>query len=290
MKKELFFSLFFLLIFSISNILHGQSKKENLVLTGNLYSDSKIVQMKYDQDNTILKYETVEKKSPIKAALFSLAVPGAGQFYNGNFLLSVVFIVAEAALITTAVIYNNKGNKQTDYFQNYADQHWSVKAYAQWTLNNLPSLNPSLNAGNYHVIDNNGNVVWSELNRLEMDIGGDGGYSHILPPHGEQQYYEEIGKYNQFSSGWDDFTGDNFLNISPHYIYYSDQRGEANNLYRVSTRAVSALYINHVLSALEAAWGASRFNKNLSVSMRLRTLNVANRVEYVPTMNVSFSF
>ena len=30
--------------------------------------------------------------------------------------------------------------------------------------------------------------------------------SHNLPPHGDQQYYELIGKYHQYSSGWNDFT------------------------------------------------------------------------------------
>ena len=289
MKKIL--SLLFVFSFMLSVISYGQLKKDNLVLTGNLHSDSKIVMAKYGQDFTTFKSEAVERKSPVKAGLFSLAVPGAGQFYNGDIWLSAVFVVAEAALITTAVVYNNKGNNQTDFFQNYADQHWNIKAYAQWTLNNLQRIAPDLNASDFPVFDNNGNVILGELNKLETAISIDGGgYSHNLPPHGEQQYYEEIGKYSQFSSGWDDFTGDNYLIISPHFIYYAGQRGDANDLYRISTRAVSFLYINHVLSALEAVWGATRFNNNLSVNMRLRALNLANRVEYVPTMNISYSF
>ena len=288
MKKIMYLLFVLLFVLPIYNFSYCQSAKENIILTGNLYNDSKIAITKFEENNTIVESESVERKSPVKAGLFSLAIPGAGQFYNGDILLSAVFLVAEAAFITTAVVYNNKGNDQTDYFQNYADQHWSVKAYAQWTLNNLSNLNSSLKSEDYNVFDNNGNVVWSELNRMERDIGD--GYSHTLPAHGEQQYYEEIGKYNQFSSGWDDFTGDDYHTISPNYIYYSGQRGEANDLYRVSTRAVTFLYINHVLSALEAAWGASRFNSNLSVNMRLRAINLTGRIEYVPTMNVNYSF
>ena len=293
MKKILFLSFVLFFTLSIYTISYGQSKKENLILTGNLHTDSKTVMAKYEQDIAIFKSETVEKKSPLKAGLFSLAVPGAGQFYNGDILLSAVFVVAEAALITTAVIYNNKGNNQTDFFQNFADQHWSVKTYAQWTLTNLPNIAPDLKANDFPVFDNNGNVVLSELNKLETAIAIDGGgYSHNLPPHGEQQYYEEIGKYSQFSHGWDDAnqSDTDYHILSPRYLYYSDQRGEANDLYKVSTRAVTLLYINHVLSALEAAWGATRFNSNLSINMRLRTLNLANRIEYVPTMNISYSF
>jgi Family of unknown function (DUF5683) len=290
MKKILFLLLFFLFSLYMTGLSYAQSSEKNIKLTGNLLSDSKISLTKFNEDNIISKYEIAQKKSPIKSALFSLAIPGAGQFSNGDYWLSAVFIVAEAAFITTAVIYNNKGNNQTNFFQNYADQHWSVKTYAQWTINHLQYLNSSLDPANYHVFDNNGNVIWSELNRLETDIGD--GYSHNLPPHGEQQYYELIGKYPQYSHGWDDANQNDtdFHILSTEFLYYSDQRGEANDLYRVSARAVALIYINHIISALEAAWGAARFNKNLSVNMRVNALNLAYRVEYVPTLNIKLSF
>ena len=290
MKKILFLLLLFPITLYMTGLSYAQSGEKNIKLTGNLFSDSKISLAKFNEGNIISKYEIAQKKSPIKSALFSLAIPGAGQFSNGDYWLSAVFIVAEAAFITTAVIYNNKGNNQTNFFQNYADQHWSVKTYAQWTINHLQYLNSSLDPANYHVFDNNGNVIWSELNRLETDIGD--GYSHNLPPHGEQQYYELIGKYPQYSHGWDDANQNDtdFHILSTEFLYYSDQRGEANDLYRVSARAVALIYINHIISALEAAWGAARFNRNLSVNMRINALNLAYRVEYIPTLNIKLSF
>ena len=290
MKKILFLLLLFPITLYMTGLSYAQSGEKNIKLTGNLFLDSKISLAKFNEDNIISKYEIAQKKSPIKSALFSLAIPGAGQFSNGDYWLSAVFIVAEAAFITTAVIYNNKGNNQTNFFQNYADQHWSVKTYAQWTINHLQYLNSSLDPANYHVFDNNGNVIWSELNRLETDIGD--GYSHNLPPHGEQQYYELIGKYPQYSHGWDDANQNDtdFHILSTEFLYYSDQRGEANDLYRVSARAVALIYINHIISALEAAWGAARFNRNLSVNMRINALNLAYRVEYIPTLNIKLSF
>ena len=290
MKKILFLLLLFPITLYMTGLSYAQSGEKNIKLTGNLFLDSKISLAKFNKDNIISKYEIAQKKSPIKSALFSLAIPGAGQFSNGDYWLSAVFIVAEAAFITTAVIYNNKGNNQTNFFQNYADQHWSVKTYAQWTINHLQYLNSSLDPANYHVFDNNGNVIWSELNRLETDIGD--GYSHNLPPHGEQQYYELIGKYPQYSHGWDDANQNDtdFHILSTEFLYYSDQRGEANDLYRVSARAVALIYINHIISALEAAWGAARFNRNLSVNMRVNALNLAYRVEYIPTLNIKLSF
>ena len=73
--------------------------------------------------------------------------------------------------------------------------------YAQWTINNIKYLNPSIDPSQYHVFNSNGTLNWSELNRLEGDIGG--GYSHELAPFGTQDYYEITGKYPQFSHGWD---------------------------------------------------------------------------------------
>jgi hypothetical protein len=282
--------LLFLILFSAYTFPQSE-KNHSLMLTGNLKTDSKISLNKFENEKLVTaSFQMADRKSPIKASLFSAILPGAGQFYNGDYLLSAVFAVVEATVIAVAVIYNNKGNQKTDEFQNFADQHWNVKRYAQWTLNNLQHLNPSLNKNDYPVFDNNGNVIWSELNKLETAIGD--GYSHNLPRHGEQQYYELIGKYPQYSHGWDDSNQNDtdFHILSTRFLNYSDQRGEANDLYKVSTRAVAGIYINHILSALEAAWGASRFNKNLSMNMRIRQLNFADKTEFIPTMNFRYNF
>ncbi len=290
MKKLFLSSAIICLSFSALQTGFGQTVSQRYTLTGRLSEDTKTTLEKFNRENLTAKFDLTEKKSPVKAGLFSLLVPGAGQFYNGNYFISAIFVAAEAALITTAVIYNNKGNRKTDEFQNFANQHWSVKTYARWTLNNLKNLNPALNANDYHVFDSNGNVVWQELNRLETDIGD--GYSHNLPLPGEQQYYELIGKYPQYSHGWDDSNQNDtdFHILSPRFTYYSGLRGDANDLYNISTKAVVGIYLNHVISALEAAWGASRFNKNLSMRMTLETINLAGNSEYVPTMNLILSF
>jgi hypothetical protein len=62
----------------------------------------------------------------------SLVIPGAGEFYAGSYWKAAAFVIVEAAVITTAIIYDNKGDDQTERFENYADENWSVVKYAEW--------------------------------------------------------------------------------------------------------------------------------------------------------------
>ena len=50
------------------------------------------------------------------------------------------------------------------------------------------------------------------------------------------------------------------------------------------------IYINHLLSALEAVWGATRFNNDIALNVRVKSINVANRIELIPTLNFKYSF
>ncbi len=59
---------------------------------------------------------------------------------------------------------------------------------------------------------------WERVNWNELNAMTETGVHIHLPPHGEQQYYELIGKYHQYSSGWNDFTGGaNKEIISPNF-------------------------------------------------------------------------
>ncbi len=87
------------------------------------------------------------------------------------------------------------------------------KKYANWTVDNASRINPDITEDNpvLNIFDSNGDVIWSKLNQLETAIGS--WYSHQLAPFNDQQYYEMIGKYQQFNPGWNDF------NYSDAYSY-----------------------------------------------------------------------
>jgi hypothetical protein len=283
--------IFFLLIlFSTFSFCQG-NESGKLELTGNLYADSKIISNSYPELNrNPMADDLPGKKSPVLSGVLSAILPGTGQFYNEDYWIAGVFVVIEAALITTAVVYDNKGDDQTEYFESYADDYmnpdhnWSVVKYAEWLAEYEEADLSKIVISNDESLPPWERVNWAELNAAEKG-------SHNLPPHGEQQYYELIGKYHQYAGGWNDYTGGaNNSQISPNFTYYAGERGEANDYYNTSSTAVMGIYINHLLSAAEAVWGATRFNKNLAVNFRVEPYNTATGTELVPTLKFKFSF
>lgn len=278
------------LLFFISISILGQVKQENFLLTGNLKQDVRLTQQTILLQESNRIFVQPKKKSPMLGGIMSLIIPGAGEIYAGEFWKAGIFIAVEAAVITTAIIYNKKGDDKTADFENFANENWSAERYAQWTLANLSRLNPELNPSDFSVFNSDGSVNWNELNRLERSIGG--GYSHSLAPFGEQQYYEMIGKYPQFSHGWSDSnpSDTDYHILSPYFRSYSSMRGDANDLYGVASTAVIFIYINHFLSALDAAWSVANYNSEIAMNVRVKDLMFAGKHEFVPTFNVSISF
>jgi len=282
----------FVIIFLLFSVKSFSQIDNNFQLTGNLNADSKILLNNYKSDlpvNLII-IQTENKKSPLLAGLFSAILPGAGEFYAESYYKSAIFFAMEAALITVAVIYNKKGDDKTNEFENYADNvtdnsGWSVVRYALW-INQYKGkniqINPNTNLKPWE------RVNWNELNAVEREING---FSHTLARHGDQQYYEMIGKYHQFSPGWWDYKGgSNNFEISPSYAYYSGLRGDANDLYNVSTKAVVGIYVNHFLSVLDAVWSAVSFNKNIALKFRMDAVQVAENYDMCPTIYLKYNF
>ncbi len=288
------------LILFVTSILSAQIENNNL--TGSLFIDSKI-----SFDNTIIKLDSTKtemmpgRKSPLLAAGLSLLIPGAGEFYSESYIKSAIFIAAEVAAITVGLIYDNKGDDQTVVFQNYANSHWDVAKYARWTIDNLEAhlnqeIGNDLNASDYANLFYDAErtkVNLAVLNQLENDIGG--WYSHRIPQKGDQQYYEMIGKYPQFNVGWDDYSdGDRpFVYGDPlteNFKYYSNERGKANDFYNVAKTAVIIVVVNHVLSAVDAAWTTSSYNKNLNISADVKKINLGYRTYYYPQLNLQYHF
>ena len=274
-------------------LVHGQDKKS--YFSGSLINDTQLVLNSISDSNNSLNIDISRStKSPFLSGLMSFAVPGAGQIYTENYLKAGIFLAVEVGAVILAVSYDKKGDDQTELFENYANNNWSAERYARWTIANLNQLNGSLDPINYNLFDNNGKVNWNELNKLESDIGGY--YSHKLAPFGDQQYYEMIGKYPQFNVGWIEFGDD--VNkpfdyetpVVAQFKSYSKERGKANDYYNVAKWAVIAVVSNHFISALDAAWSASKYNKKLKLNISIEEKTIGYYQEYYPKLNLLYNF
>ncbi len=292
-----------ILIILFASITINARPNEAQTLTGSLNADSRIAFHSANKINSDVNPVIEDKmKSPFLAGLFSFILPGAGEFYSESYLKSAIFLVAEAAAITTAIIYDGKGDDQTGFFENYANQNWNVVQYAQWSIN-FARDNGIISNDDFTDVINNGDVNWSRLNQLESKIGSsDVGryYSHRLAPFRDQQYYEMIGKYPQFNPGWDDF-GEGYPDpitapfnygdpVTPHFTYYSGERGKANDFFKIAKTAVTLVVVNHILSAADAAWTASRYNKRLTMNVNMEKVNLGFRTEFYPQLNIQYKF
>ena len=210
------------------------------------------------------------EKSPVLGGVLSAIVPGAGEFYSKSYLKAAIFLAVEAGLWIGYTTYQNKGNTQTDTYQAYANANWDVRRYATWLRDQAGAtgVNPS---------ESNLDVLRTQINAFESTK-----FSHTLPVYGSQQYYELIGKYQNFVPGWKDASPtisatvnyndpNSYVNVKTGmFNSYSFDRQQANEYYDTSTRFITGVIINHVLSAADAVWSVHMFNSNLKVKTGLR--------------------
>lgn len=290
---SLFLILCVSIVFAQSSEQSFKIDEQNIELSGNLRFDARLINstgVSSQQEELYL----AQKKSPFLAGLMSAAIPGAGEIYAGNYWKAAIFMAIEAACITTNIIYNKKADEKTVEFQEFADANWSVVRYAEW-LNNYAS---SLGAGEgarIHIDPDQSKAPWervnfNEVNAVEEQVKT---FSHKLVPYGEQQYYELIGKYHQYNHGWadsDPATSEYFSNLTPMFHKYADMHIEPDKIYQVASTAIVILVTNHILSALDAAWTTSRYNKHLKASMSISETNYLGNIIYYPELSLRLNF
>ena len=228
-------------------------------------------------------------KSPKRAFIYSLIVPGWGQKYAKSHAIKILaFLAIEAGSWMEYFKYHNDGNQKTDEFEAFADEHWiegrvlsetsvdPAQSYRGWLLTE------------YGVVDDD-------------DIGE---FTHHLPETKDQQYYEMIGKYDQFRAGWDDYwenpsyydstdESGNYLFVSPNRAKYEDMRREANDLLDKANKFIMVSLANHVISAIDAALAAKRYNRGKSEEMWLTVraeMKKYSATEEIPILRFTHRF
>ena len=193
-------------------------------------------------------------KSVPKALFFSAVVPGAGQLYAGSWWKALGFLTIEAASWYFYSDYQREGKDIEDEYMTYADANWSEDQY--WLA--IASMSGK-SADDIEALRD-----WEHLN-----------FSHGLHREKDQQYYEMIGKYNQFNYGWNDIYGSTPRPTDPlvyqreqilseKRLYYEQRRDASNRAFKHATTSLTVVMFNHIVSALEAVWTVSRHNRTIA--------------------------
>ena len=200
------------------------------------------------------------------AFFYSMLIPGAGEFYAGSKMKPLLFLGLEASLWSGYFVYHGKGNDKEDEFKAYGDLHYNRDLYDTW---------------------------WNSLDSTEQNQ-----FSHRLPDEKNHEYYENVGKYDQFSVGWEDagVSPEEFDPRNPppsaYRNTYLDTRDESNRMFSRARTFTVCVLANHVLSGFDAALTARSYNKRqerfagLHLKMKMREY----QNESIPQLTLTKSF
>jgi len=228
-----------------------QASGSDMLRSGNVSAEDDEFEVDYSGDKGIYKYEY---KSPKKAFLYSLLIPGWGQTYaKSSIIKPILFLAVEVGSWAGYVKWHGDGNDLTDEFQRYADLNWieGDTSEADFTDPDNP-IYPNLEPQSYR-----GDLLdqYSTVDDDSLD------FTHTLPDTRTQQYYEMIGKYDQFVTGWIGFWDDT-TNVLPEMrVTYENMRKKANDKLDDANTMILVSMLNHLISAFDAALAANRFNK-----------------------------
>ena len=188
------------------------------------------------------------EKSPGRALLLSAILPGAGEFYAGARKRAALFFGLEVAALALWSSWNGEGKDLETEFRQLADSDkgWDVLAYLAWDSSSISSRS-------------------SKTHHLPCQSFIEDDSKEFSDCPDQQQYYELIGKYDQFVAGWTDVNDltenavefseiDSVENYhSAQRLDYEDRRNESNKLLKRATNVTGVILVNHVLSAISAA-------------------------------------
>ena len=220
----------------------------------------------YSINNYSIKQDSLLQPLPTKAMFKSLLIPGWGQYQNKDDIWkTVAFISVEIAGIISSIQLTNKAENIRHDFEKYGDEHWTLERWYNnsrlifpnnWKNILVGTHKLSLNInGNYYFTDELSNLIeiyrWNDISVIR-----------------DRDFYENIGKYDQFVGGWDDkydnpFDGKgNWYTIQKENVesiiltknknYYRELRHESNQLKHYSRYAVTTIMFNHIISGLDA--------------------------------------
>lgn len=193
----------------------------------------------------------MNKKKMTLSIICSAILPGLGELYlytmNRNvYTLARVpaFFALEGYLWYGYHSNHKKGKDIKEEFREYADAHWNLERF----LEQHPCCVSILGCEDY--LDYNNNCQ-----------GKDHFFLYTPREIDEEEYYENVGKYDAFVYGWDDWS-DQADFWTQHRRKYWSMRDESDNYLIRGDQYLMMLLVNRVLSMIDTAWLAYRIGRN----------------------------
>jgi len=187
------------------------------------------------------------------AMIASAVIPGMGELYVAtgskkvaHYLRVPVFLALDAFFWYGYRDNYDKGKDVKAEYERFGDEHWSEERFLL----------------QHPYCDGIGGCdSWQQYN---LEAKGDYYYFVYIPRAlDHEEYYENMGKYDAFSFGWDDWNGDydNVVAWTPNRTTYWAMRIESDDYLLTADRYVMALIINRIVSMLDAGYLAYRYNQ-----------------------------
>ncbi len=248
-------------------------------------------------------YQT-RAKSTKKAFIYSLILPGAGEFYADSKLKAAAFIGMEALFWAGYFHFDGKGDDKKVEYRSYADMNWDATVYRDSMMSEyfeegfeyvyngdtVNFTNYQSDSTRYDNMRSDENVVFN----MEDSLGtvtrdpGEFGFTHHSVNINDNEYYENIGKYDQFSWGWGGYQGNPITMLRDIYL---GMRKDANGYYDKAKWSVVASLANRVLSAFDAAITVKKYNRKqdrFSADIKFKMLSNEEGLEPRAVLTVKF--
>lgn len=242
------------------------------------------------QADTTVSVSELERY-PARGLILSLAIPGAGQWYAGAKKKSLIYVGMELAGIAAWYQFKKRGESLVAEYEDFADKHWSLQSWVDWApylYAQGPEYHDVIIDGTHHlkIILESGVIVSSDT---LAPPGWTGDLSKVNVIR-NSEYYENIGKYDQFVSGWDDIFDENsnpawevqhkdvgdtveVIIMTENRRKYLNIRKDSNGALQLAGYAVSVIMLNHVVSAIDAFLETRRGNRaSPPIGMSVRPL------------------
>ena len=209
--------------------------------------------------------------------LKSFILPGWGQLSKNDPLWKpILFFSMESIAISSHFHFIKKSDVFRNDFETYADLHWDLKRWYENTKIIFPDRWSDIIIGT-HKLGLKINGEYFNTNKLEI-LSKQYQWSDIQVVR-DRDFYENIGKYDQFVGGWDDDFDNPFDSKGNWYSekkgdvesviltkkknYYRNLRFKSNLNSHYARYAISVLMLNHFASGLDALISSNSYNSKL---------------------------